>query len=260
ARPQAPNILYTLLPLSCQQCGLRLFDSRHGKRKMDQHLDWHFTYKRRIREHAGRTAGRGWFTQEEEWYTSTSSALDASTSASSALAAHASSSFSSAPSSSAPGAPAALDRAALQKLKVPVPAASGGAGAGLGLGDKPCPICQDRFKSEWSDEEEEWVWWNAVVVDGTLYHATCHAETSLARATASAASASATRAASRESTPLLASKKRAASASVSPVKPSTEGDGDGEPMLKRVKAEPGTEDGLGGGGGGTGMPPLEETA
>lgn len=64
-RPQAPNILYTLLPLSCGQCGLRMFDSRQGKRKMDQHLDWHFTYKRRIREGAGRTAGRGWFTNEE---------------------------------------------------------------------------------------------------------------------------------------------------------------------------------------------------
>lgn len=58
----------------------------------------------------------------------------------------------------------AIDRAALQKLKVAVPAA-GSAEADLGLGDKPCPICQDRFKSEWSDEEEEWVWWNAVVVD-----------------------------------------------------------------------------------------------
>lgn len=43
--------------------------------------------------------------------------------------------------------------------------AAGTPEAELGLGDKPCPICQDRFKSEWSDEEEEWVWWNAVVVD-----------------------------------------------------------------------------------------------
>lgn len=47
------------------------------------------------------------------------------------------------------------------KKKVPVPPAGG-------LGDKPCPICRDKLKSEWSDDEEEWVWWNAVVVEGTV--------------------------------------------------------------------------------------------
>jgi len=47
------------------------------------------------------------------------------------------------------------------KKKVSVPPAGG-------LGDKPCPICQDKLKSEWSDEEEEWVWWNAVNVEGTV--------------------------------------------------------------------------------------------
>lgn len=118
--------------------------------------------------------------------------------------------------------------------------AAGTPEAELGLGDKPCPICQDRFKSEWSDEEEEWVWWNAVVVDkvvrfslslslslsrrdfpvlfrlspltllslvSQLYHATCHAEAALSRSNAvaaSSASAAASRASvrtSRESTP-----------------------------------------------------------
>lgn len=32
---------------------------------MDQHLDWHFKYKKRMREAAGRASGRNWFTKEE---------------------------------------------------------------------------------------------------------------------------------------------------------------------------------------------------
>ncbi|BGP17362.1 hypothetical protein JCM10213_003406 [Rhodosporidiobolus nylandii] len=259
-RPQAPNILYTLLPLTCQQCGLRLFESRHGKRKMDQHLDWHFTYKRRVREAAsgGRSVGRSWYTKEEEWYTSSSS--DSAPSSSSTLQ----------PSSSSSAAPGAIDRAALLKEKVPVPPS--GAPGSEELGSKPCPICQDRFKSEWSDEEEEWVWWNARVVDGVLYHATCHAEASASALSRPTTTASGT----REGTPVAtasasASKKRPlepSSASSTlfragseeppsaplavttgdiPVGGGENGREDGEPELKRVKQEPGVEeDALGG--------------
>lgn len=109
----------------------------------------------------------------QEWYTSdathhpqsnvdqpSSSLLSAGATAAAAAAA-----------SSGAGGQATLDRAALQKQKVAVPAA-GSAEAELGLGDKPCPICQDRFKSEWSDDEEEWVWWNAVVVDKVVSRGT----------------------------------------------------------------------------------------
>ncbi|GAA5832500.1 hypothetical protein JCM11251_001348 [Rhodosporidiobolus azoricus] len=270
-RPQAPNILYTLLPLSCAQCGLRMFDSRQGKRKMDQHLDWHFTYKRRIREGAGRTAGRGWFTNEEDWYTSSSSSDLTSAAASSALASHATASGSSSTS---------IDRAALAKSSVPVPAA-GTPEANSGLGNAPCPICQDRFKSEWSDEEEEWVWWNATVVNGQLYHATCHAEASLSQQTRAAASASAIATSAtgtpRESPPVTTSKKRPAedAVGVSPAKkqslfrstpePGAAGeagaDEEEEPMLKKVKSEPGLEEEeqqpM---AAGNGLPALEDTA
>jgi hypothetical protein len=65
-RPHALAVLYLqLLPLQCRQCGLRQPDSRTGKRKMDEHLDWHFVHKRRMREAAGRASGRSWFTSEE---------------------------------------------------------------------------------------------------------------------------------------------------------------------------------------------------
>ncbi|GAA5833559.1 hypothetical protein JCM3766R1_002574 [Sporobolomyces carnicolor] len=245
-RPNVAALLYVSLPLQCQQCGLRFFQSKQGKAKMDQHLDWHFTYKRRIREGAARAQGRSWFTKEEEWYTSdnvsyptfASDPADPSGSSGSPVKGGKD-------AAGAKSAAGAIDRAALMKKKVSVPPAGG-------LGDKPCPICQDKFKSEWSDEEEEWVWWNAVNVEGTLYHATCHAEATLARATAAASALARTNSAlaSREATPTASLKRKAveeSGAKLAEVKkeplPADDDEAkeavhEGEPELKRVKTEP----------------------
>ncbi|GAA5835826.1 hypothetical protein JCM5353_003362 [Sporobolomyces roseus] len=245
SRPNVASLLYISLPLQCQQCGLRFFESKQGKAKMDQHLDWHFTYKRRIREGASRAQGRSWYTKEDDWYTSDNASSPTFASDPSDLAGSSSS-----PTKSKGTAGSSIDRASLMKKKVPVPPAGG-------LGDKPCPICRDKLKSEWSDDEEEWVWWNAVVVEGTLYHATCHAETTLARATAAASALARTNSAlaSREGTPLAAtpqSLKRKAEGDVvleegirgdQEIDEQGKGnvkDEDGERELKRVKSEPDT--------------------
>lgn len=31
-----------------------------------------------------------------------------------------------------------------------------------------CPICKESFKGEYSDDEEEWIWKNAVEFEGTV--------------------------------------------------------------------------------------------
>ncbi|GAA5907113.1 Pcf11p [Sporobolomyces salmoneus] len=244
SRPNVAALLYVSLPLQCQQCGLRLFESKQGKAKMDQHLDWHYTYKRRIREGAARAQGRSWFTKEEDWYTSDNDSSLISFSNPSDPSGSSGSPVKDGNGTSK-GGTNVIDRAALLKKKVSVPPAGG-------LGDKPCPICQDKFKSEWSDEEEEWVWWNAVNVDGILYHATCHAEATLARATAAASALARTNSAlaSREGTPTLKRKaeeeSEAKTAEIKKEPPASleskrvEGDG-GERELKRVKTEPSEE-------------------
>ncbi|KAG0251684.1 hypothetical protein BGZ95_006833, partial [Linnemannia exigua] len=65
--------------------------------------------------------------------------------------------------------------------------------AALNIIAKGCSICKEKFIKVWNEAEEEWSYKNAVVVDKTIYHATCHADLirSTARQAAAAAAASA---------------------------------------------------------------------
>jgi len=39
-----------------------------------------------------------------------------------------------------------------------------------------CPICKETIKSEFLEDDEDWVWKNAILKDDKVFHATCHAE------------------------------------------------------------------------------------
>lgn len=107
--------------------------------------------------------------------------------------------------------PGMIDRAELLQRKVVAPPDPG---------DVACPVCKERFKSEWSEEDEEWVFKNAVEVDKVvrflsyalnrlprtdirncqIYHATCHAEAATSKLSARLRLDESNRA-SRETTP-----------------------------------------------------------
>lgn len=70
-----------------------------------------------------------------------------------------------------------------------------------------CPICQEELKYVWHDETDEFVWMDAKSVGGRIYHASCHAEASLDRATGGGDS--------RSGTPDVAGTKRKADVSFS---------------------------------------------
>jgi len=44
---------------------------------------------------------------------------------------------------------------------------------GSELASHPCRICKEPFQSEWSEDLEEWIWRNAVLIEGNHYHASC---------------------------------------------------------------------------------------
>lgn len=62
----------------------------------------------------------------------------------------------------APAAAAAkIDRAALMQQWIVAP-------TDPVLASAPCPICKEKFTSEYSEDEEEWIWRNAVKADNKV--------------------------------------------------------------------------------------------
>lgn len=44
------------------------------------------------------------------------------------------------------------------------------------LRNTPCPICQEKFESTWSEDAQDWIWQDATKVGNRVYHASCYAE------------------------------------------------------------------------------------
>ncbi|KAI0375573.1 hypothetical protein BV20DRAFT_984328 [Pilatotrama ljubarskyi] len=158
-RPPIVDLLYNKLPTQCKQCGLRFPNSPSGKKQHEDHLDMHFRQNRKASQAVGRGHSRSWFVSLEDWIHGDSvdvkgkGRADGRTLSSKAAVAE----------------EAAKREAELRAMHVVVPP---------GDEAKPisCPICKEPLKSEFLEDDEEWVWRNAVKKDDRIYHATCHAE------------------------------------------------------------------------------------
>ncbi|WVQ82379.1 hypothetical protein IAT38_004507 [Cryptococcus sp. DSM 104549] len=143
------------LPVRCKQCGMRFLAEDES---FDAHMDWHFRRNRKERESGGRGAHRRWLPRAEEWITDIEagpSTLRSPSGTSQPLA---------------DVAKVSAERLAQLRQKwVKVPQDSQKKASA-------CPVCKEPFQAELSEEEEEWVWKNALNVNGVYYHATCRAE------------------------------------------------------------------------------------
>ncbi|KAG8734824.1 hypothetical protein FRC12_018342, partial [Ceratobasidium sp. 428] len=170
-RPQMANILYNRLPLQCKQCAMRFPAGEAGKKSMEDHLDLHFKQNRKASQNTGRGHSRSWFITRNDWIHGARDAGESTTTV------------------KAQAAAAAEHQAKLRASFVIIPP---------GEEAKPavCPICKESIKSEYLEDEEEWVWRNAVNAKGQvrrqqlllpsaqlnvpvwtqIYHATCHDE------------------------------------------------------------------------------------
>lgn len=159
-RPQMANLLYNRLPLQCKQCALRFPTGEAGKKSMEDHLDLHFKQNRKARENTGRGHSRSWFVTRGDWI---HGARDAGESVTTVKA----------------QAAAAEER--LAKLRASYVVVPPGEEAKPAL----CPICKESIKSEYLEDDEEWVWRNAVNIKSQIYHATCYDEAGQAGSLAS---------------------------------------------------------------------------
>ncbi|KAL2052761.1 hypothetical protein ABVK25_007001 [Lepraria finkii] len=155
-RPHLISTLYEARPNQCSTCGRRFFATEDGREKKARHLDWHFRTNQRLADSAKRGQSRSWYVDELEWIKSRDNPEDTPlTDASSAAAQVA---FA-----------ASLAAADPKKKHIPAP-------ADPTLANQPCPICQEKFATVWNDEEQEFVWMDAIKLGNRVYHASCHAE------------------------------------------------------------------------------------
>ncbi|KZT74323.1 hypothetical protein DAEQUDRAFT_807469 [Daedalea quercina L-15889] len=165
-RSHVVELMYDRLPVQCKQCGIRFPDGPTSKKMMDDHMDMHFKQNKKAGQAVSRGHSRSWFVTVEDWIhdgyvdVKGKGRADGRKISSSAAAA----------------AEAAKREAELRALFVVVPA---------GDEAKPisCPICKEPLKSEFLEDDEEWVWRNAVQRDDKIYHATCHAEATASKST-----------------------------------------------------------------------------
>ncbi|KAJ2556367.1 mRNA 3' end processing factor [Coemansia sp. RSA 1933] len=167
-----------LVPQSQQgdegQCGLRTTGDEGGQTAMRQHMDMHFRRNMRSQDdRVRRAAARGWFLARDKWEAGKMLGdVDDSNDAAMNGDGTESSGASASKDEEAEGAMVAE----LQKMTVAVSAAQH-------AGDTACAICKEAFERRFNEDDEEWEFVNAVVADGTLYHATCHANSSTGGAT-----------------------------------------------------------------------------
>ncbi|KAF5390584.1 hypothetical protein D9757_002694 [Collybiopsis confluens] len=158
SQPPIHDMLYEHLGAQCKQCGIRFLNDASGKKALESHLDMHFRQNLRANQNIGRGHSRSWFVGVEDWV-------------------HDIKGKGRADGSRVLGAKAAAEAdlaerdAKLRSEFVVVP-------PGDEAKSISCPICKEPLKSEFVEDDEEWVWKNAVKKDDRIFHATCHAEAS----------------------------------------------------------------------------------
>lgn len=157
SRPELIDLLYNSMPLQCFQCGQRWKDTPENRAAKDEHLDWHFRTNKRLREHSVRAQSRALYLSENDWIN-----------------------FSISESNDPEHKIEAVKGPDLSTSTVPKP-------SDPALHDSVCPVCKEPFITDWDDSSEDWIWKNAIDVNGTIYHATCHADTLAAQKKAIAA-------------------------------------------------------------------------
>jgi len=159
-RPHLVTNFLSARPNQCSTCGRRFTSDDVGKEKKARHLDWHFKTKARMIEAERRGQNRSWYVDERDWIASREYEDDA------------------VPVDGNGDTSNGLSSLAVEKKKqkdfVRVP-------SDPNLRNAPCPIDQEPFKSEWSEEVQDFIWKDAIQVAGRYYHASCYREVTKVR-------------------------------------------------------------------------------
>ncbi|KAL5338785.1 hypothetical protein BJX70DRAFT_365647 [Aspergillus crustosus] len=148
--------LYDARSNRCGTCGRRFFATEEGKQKKARHLDWHFRTNQRMADAARRAQNRSWYVDERDWIKSRDIGDDEIISEE--TTGESTGGIESSPAKKGP---------TTQWTRAPNDAT---------LRNTPCPICQEKFESTWSEDVQDWIWQDSVKVGSRVYHASCYAE------------------------------------------------------------------------------------
>ncbi|KAI8802645.1 hypothetical protein BJ742DRAFT_832196 [Cladochytrium replicatum] len=143
--------LYENLEIQCAQCGARYARTEIGKARNSEHLDWHFRQNKRVKEKDKRAMSREWYLAEEAWVTELETDFLVKSS----------------------HAPSSFFETKEKVAEKPVEEESHDVPTD-GLQNASCGICNEVLKTFFDEEQEEWMFRNAVRVNNKLYHYTCH--------------------------------------------------------------------------------------
>lgn len=155
------------LPLQCRQCANRYPSGEKGQASLDKHLDWHFRQNRRAKDSAVRGQSRSWFSKLEDWIRGGHD--DIAPSKRSGQSGEGQDG-----NGNNGGIGASLTPAQEAELKAATKSFVVAPSEDPDAATRPCPVCKELFKSEWSEDEEEWIWKNCKLVDGVYYHGSCY--------------------------------------------------------------------------------------
>jgi len=141
--------LYEDAPNICATCGRRFKNTPEGKEEKARHMDWHF--KVNDPDARKRAVHRSWYISEKEWieYKEVDETAP--------------------PNENATASGASKPKKEAKDRYVSVP-------QDPTLQHAPCPICQEKFETQWNVDANDFVWMDALQVGGKIYHATCFEE------------------------------------------------------------------------------------
>jgi pre-mRNA cleavage complex 2 protein Pcf11 len=166
--------LYDSRPNRCGTCGRRFLTTDEGKEMKARHLDWHFKTNQRMTESSRRAQNRSWYVDERVCllHLFTVRVLSLTYSQDWIKSREAGDENGAADPQSTTEGTAGVDGNAKQEPPKPWIRAPNDAT----LRNTPCPICQEKFESTWSEDVQDWIWQDATKVGSRVYHASCYAE------------------------------------------------------------------------------------
>lgn len=167
APPRIAELLYAADSEQCKQCGLRFPQTPYGKDVFQQHLDTHYQQNRKVNDNLGRGYSRSWFVAVEVCFSLLAASARSEVSFLQDWISDAADVKGKGPAGPRISAAAAevADRkkrdADLRAQTVVVP-------PGDEAKSLACPICKEILKSEFLEDDEDWVWRNATVKEGKV--------------------------------------------------------------------------------------------